>query len=341
MNVLIVGHFYTSAFGLHISETLNEMGHTTFHYEPGLKYRSRNSLIGKRWNSIKQTAYDEFLSKISIVQRFNARPLNAVISDHQIDLTIVLHDYLFPEEVKKIKNETKAPIVLWFPDPISNFKKSMFLLSDYDYYFFVDMYIVDTLNKDFKLNTRFLPQACFPKYHKPTDLTLSEKKVYGCDIGNVGNMNVNRIALYRMLREYNIKMWGGAPPYWVNDQQIKPMMQAKFVRHEEKAKAFRGAKIILNNLMASVINGVNKRVFEATACGAFVLMKYFPVLEELYDIDQEIAVYHNFDDMVKKIDYYLKHDDERKAIADAGMKRAHRDHSYEIRLKEMLSVIFD
>ncbi|RLD59737.1 MAG: hypothetical protein DRJ01_10930, partial [Bacteroidetes bacterium] len=268
MNIIIVGNFYTGAFGRHIAEVLTEMKHNVFRFEPGIKFK-HNSILGKRWNTIRYTMYNEVFSKMSFVKNNDVKKLFVTAEQNKIDLTIVLHDYLSASHVKRLKNITKSPVVIWFPDALSNFKKSMFLTANYDVQFFVDKYISDTLKTDFRINTGYLPQACFPKYHFKTTLTKDEKQIFGCQITNVGNMYPARIALYRQLTKYDMKMWGDLPPVWADDDGIKPMMQGKHVHHEEKSKAFNGAKIVLNNLHPAVINGMNKRTFEITGCGAF------------------------------------------------------------------------
>jgi spore maturation protein CgeB len=338
MNILVIGNFYTGAFGKHTAEVLEDMGHTVFHFEPGIKFK-HNTILGKRWNTVRYTLYTEVFSKMSAVRNRNVKPLYSLLSENSIDLTIVLHDYLDPSQVKKIKEKTKSPIVLWFPDALSNFKKSMFLIAAYDILFFVDKYIVHELRNDYNLNTYYLPQACYPKYHQKVQLSSEEQKLYGCDIGNVGNMYPARIALYRQLKNYNFKMWGDLPPVWANDPIVKPMLQGVAVHHEEKAKAFNGAKIILNNLHPAVINGVNKRTFEVAGCGAFQLIKHRDALEDLFIEGKEIVSYKNFNDLIEKIDYYLQNDKEREEIAKAAMIRAHKEHTLEIRLQELIDQI--
>ena len=40
-----------------------------------------------------------------------------------------------------------------------------------------------------------------------------------------------------------------------------------------------------------------------------------------------------------KIDYLLSHEDERKEIAENGYKRILKDHTYDARVNEMLSLL--
>jgi len=339
MNILIVGNFYTEAFGQHVAETLEDMQHTVFRFEPGIKFK-HNSVFGKRWNTIRQSIYNEILIKVNTFDTFEKRPLFKIVKENEIDLTIVLKDYLNPKQLSLLKNYTSAPVILWFPDAIINFNRSMFLIAGYDALFFHDKYIVKELVSNYNLNTYYLPQGCYPKYHYKIKMTSNDNKIYGCDISNVGNMYPARIALFNQLTKYNIKIWGNLPPIWADNKKINLMLQGKYVRLEEKIKAFNGAKIVLNNLHPAEINGVNKRTFEATGCGAFLMVNYRPALEELYDIGKEVVAYHNFDDMIEKIDYYLTHEEERQKIAEAGYKRTHKDHTLEKRLNKLFKIVF-
>jgi spore maturation protein CgeB len=323
MDILIIGQFHTEGFGLHISETLKEMGHNPFCFEPGIKFSSK-SIFGKRWNNITHTLYIEILSKIRSYRNIKFSKLYKSLTTFKADLTIVLHDFLLPEEVDKIKQLTNSPIVLWFPDAIVNFGKSAFLISDYDCLFFSDKYIVDELRETLNLNTFYLPQCFNPKYHRKIELTQQDYEYYGCDITNAGNMYPNRMALYSQLLQYKIKMWGSPPAIWMNPQKIEHILMRKSVYNEEKAKAFLAAKIVLNNLHPSVIDGTNKRAFEIPACGGFQITSWKPSIKELFIDGKEIVTYKTYKELIEKIDYYLNHEEERQQIAAAGMRRAQK-----------------
>jgi spore maturation protein CgeB len=71
----------------------------------------------------------------------------------------------------------------------------------------------------------------------------------------------------------------------------------------------------------------NRRLWEATGMGTCLLTDWRPNLHEIFKIDEEVVVYRNVDECIDKIDYLLAHEDKRKAIAEAGMKRTHRDYS--------------
>ena len=194
MNIAIIGKFYTESAANHIEETLQEMGHTTIRVEAEVNFM-QYKLLGFRGRNISKTFYNQFLSKIPTIRNIKSNAIYKIYKKNSIDLTIVLHDFLSKQDIDKIKKTTPSPIVLWFPDAISNFQKSMFFVAGYDYLFFVDKYIVEKLKSEFNLNTHYLPQCCNPNSHRIVDSTQEEKDFYKCEITNAGNFYPSSMAL--------------------------------------------------------------------------------------------------------------------------------------------------
>jgi len=71
----------------------------------------------------------------------------------------------------------------------------------------------------------------------------------------------------------------------------------------------------------------NRRLWEATGMGTCLLTDWQPNLHEIFKIDEEVVTYRSTYECIEKMDYLLAHEDKRKAIAEAGMKRTHRDYS--------------
>jgi spore maturation protein CgeB len=219
----------------------------------------------------------------------------------------------------------------------------MFFTAGYDFLFFKDQYLVQTLKDEFGFNTQYLPQCCSEKVHKKTKLSEKDIDIYGCDIANAGNLYPSRAALYRQLLKYNIKLWGAPPPIWLNTEELKSIIMGKEVYGEEKTKAFAAAKIVLNNLHPAEINGVNKRTFEIPACNGFQITSFRPITAEMFELDKEIVCYKNLNELKEKIEYYLdpKNENERMEIIEAGRKRVLKDHTYAHRLKKVIEIVFN
>lgn len=87
-------------------------------------------------------------------------------------------------------------------------------------------------------------------------------------------------------------------------------------------------------------NANNMRLYEATGVGSLLLTDAKRNLGELFEVDREVVAYRDEDGLVEAIKYYLAHEDERREIAAAGQQRTLRDHTYAVRMRELVE-IFD
>ena len=84
---------------------------------------------------------------------------------------------------------------------------------------------------------------------------------------------------------------------------------------------------------------VKARFFEINACGGFQLSFYAEGLENAYDIGKDLAVFNNFDELTRRVKYYLDNDEERKNIAESGYKKTLAKHESSFKLAYILSHI--
>ena len=84
------------------------------------------------------------------------------------------------------------------------------------------------------------------------------------------------------------------------------------------------------------------RVFEGTASGALMLTDSAANgLPELFAAGKELVLFSDDEDLFSKIDYYLAHESERAAIADAGRRRTRSEHTYAHRAQAVLDTVLD
>ena len=93
----------------------------------------------------------------------------------------------------------------------------------------------------------------------------------------------------------------------------------------------------INQPDRKVVEQVKGRHFEINSCGGFQLSYYVEGLERHYQIGDEIAIYATPEELLQKVQYYLRHADEREAIAQRGHERTLRDHTMEQRLEQILT----
>ena len=84
---------------------------------------------------------------------------------------------------------------------------------------------------------------------------------------------------------------------------------------------------------------IKGRTFEVPACGGFLLDGRIDGIEEYFEVDREIVVYEDVDDMIDKARFYLEHDAARKAVAEAGYRRTHAEHTYRERFASIFRVM--
>ncbi|MCP4590433.1 MAG: glycosyltransferase [bacterium] len=97
-------------------------------------------------------------------------------------------------------------------------------------------------------------------------------------------------------------------------------------------RMIRTTPICLNVINGDNETGLNRRPFEITWAGGFLLSYDQPELGELFEIGKECAVFRNERELVDQINYYLAHPEERAAIARAGQQRTHHAHLLHHRL---------
>jgi len=213
------------------------------------------------------------------------------------------------------------------PISMKNLHPSMYVSSDthlgydyrvnkakeFDHVFVNQLDAVEMFKKD-GVDATWLPHAVEPQAY-PNSPTCMKKY----DIGFVGYVSFEKRAdmLDEFLKEF--------PNFWFG--------QALF---EDCAEIYRKSRIVFNT---AATDDLNMRVFEATATGSFLLTENIPTIHELYEDGVHLVTYDSIPDAIEKARYYLKHEDEREAIAKAGMERTLQYHTYKHRIWKALDVI--
>ena len=84
---------------------------------------------------------------------------------------------------------------------------------------------------------------------------------------------------------------------------------------------------------------IKGKVFEYTMCGSFALCEYAPGLEHFFEAGKEIDIFHDKEELLEKVKYYLVHEEEREKIAQKGYERAVKDYAIERAVPKLISTI--
>jgi spore maturation protein CgeB len=331
MRILVTGSQYPDSFAKNIADTLKSMGHAVLAVEGTSMHR--HLILGSiRTFSILERAFPS-------IERIYQRGVVRAIKAFQPDLVVITYCNYAPQIIREMRHASPAKLVGWYPDALSNLGRQYLLVSDLDAWFFKDRYMVETFRAKLGLNAHYLPEACHPVWHRRVQLTEADRRKYGCDLCTASNMYYYRARILEIFDGYDLKIWGSSYPRWLVSP-LRAHYPGIYVAEREKAKAFNAAKIVLNIMHYAEIEGVNQRLFEATGCGAFLITGWNPALPELFEPEEEVVTFRSRRELKEKVDYYLAHPEERQEIAERGYARAHREHTYEERLRRMLEIAF-
>lgn len=260
------------------------------------------------------------------------RPLISRVNDSGCDVAISVEQSLMPVTVAKIKRGG-CRIALWYPDSVANISRMAMIASDYDALFIKDPLFVQRLDRVYGLPAVYMPEACNPQWHRPVGQSGREPFIVV-----VGNLYPTRARLLRRLQDAGIplKLYGANFPRWYDAGSLAKLFTYRFVTGEDKSRVFREARGVLNNLHPAEMNSVNCRLFEATGAGAAVLCEHRPILQDLFQVNKEVLSFSTFDELVDHCRALLDGGGLTQKIGDAATRRAHAEHTYEIRLTAML-----
>jgi spore maturation protein CgeB len=99
------------------------------------------------------------------------------------------------------------------------------------------------------------------------------------------------------------------------------------------------SKLNFNCTSLQMKGAVNQRVFDVPACGAFLLTDHRAQMERLFEPGREVAVYSHPGEIPDMVRHYLAHQGERDRIAKAARQRVLAEHTYVIRMGQLLDVM--
>jgi len=173
------------------------------------------------------------------------------------------------------------------------------------------------------VNARFITGGCDPTAHRMVDST---DPLYQSDVAFIGKPNTPERAEFMQVlaKKFDLKLWGsGWGKYGLS-------AVATDVYASEYRQICAGSKIMLGwNIDPTIDLYFSNRTWYTLGCGGFLLTAYSPSLQELLGRGKELDWFETVEECCEKIEYYLRHDEERQKIARAGYQLAHNEYSYD------------
>lgn len=345
--------------GLKYDYGVPERGHS---YEHSHFYGSLTRLHGGSHDVI-YFAFDEVMREVGR-EEMNKKLLHAV-NEHEPDLCFFA---LFTDEIKKstirkITDSGKTVTYNWFADDhwrFNNYSRHWAPL--FNWVSTTDSKAPAKYEKIGYKNVLKTQWACNNYVFRKTGTGIKH------DVTFVGQTHSDREEVVSTIRKagINIECWGAG---WPNgrishDDMIKMFSESKinlnFTKSSGTLRIKPIAKIFLNrraddsyqlvspflwwaNMRALLVDKrreqIKGRNFEIPGSGGFLLTGMADNLGDYYEDGKEIVIFRDTKDLIDKAKYYLKHEDERVAIAEAGYERTLREHTYEARFGDIFKTM--
>lgn len=289
--------------------------------------------------------------------------LKQVVLEQKPDL---LFCFLYQDEIKKeviefITNKTATKTFNWFADdhwrvPVySRYWASLFTKISTTHSEAVDKYaalgIKNVIHTQWAANVNvYKPQRTEHEYgvtfvgQKVGPREKFVKKLAGLGLGvetfgnGWGNGKVTLPHMLDIFSNSKINLNFVQIPFMNRGNILKPL--ARLVVKKENGKIRLDLKNVsrnLDSLFSRRTPMIKGRNFEVPACGGFVLSGNADNLRDYYEPNKEIVIFESLSDLVEKCNYYLENESERKKIAQAGLERTLREHTYEHRIKDIFT----
>lgn len=324
VRILVVGPLDPDAFADNVVDTCRRMGH-----DVRAVGAAREVPRGRRLQNATHVLADQ-VKRLDLVSQ---QHLVRAAREFQPDLVLTIDRRIRPEIAEAMRQNSGA-IALWFPDHVANMGKHDMFLAPYDRIYLKSQPVVNQLAGLQGLPVAYLPEASNSRWHNPIGHYGTEPVIV-----LAGNIHPTRAALLDRLivAQIPLAIYGAPMSTWVGYPRVRQAHRGRPVFREEKARVFRNARGVLNNLHPAEFAGSNCRLFEATACGAAVLTEWRAGMSDLFDHDREVLAFSTFDELVDRCRWLLQDPANGTPIADAAAIRSGRDHRYEARL----ATIFD
>ena len=342
MKILLLGNMKDLQSGLYIVNSIEELGH--------------------------KAAFVDTRAIISDFGVVNGQPLiieKVKELDFIPDITIVLKGLEMTYDTTKTVKELfpDAKFTNWFFDvyladkQIWENEKFYKVIELYDYFMCSLKGVADHLKIEGFKNAIHIPEACYPPLNGEQHLNNFQIGKYGSDvafIGSIGMLGIhqNRVKFLSKIASsgFDLKIWGTI----VGEEKSVPLDVRKCMTNESVINE-RHSQVCQASLVnigvdqdTTLVESWSARIYRIMCAGGLYLTTPTRGITKLFKIngvdkeitpDQDVVVFYNDEDLVKKIDFLLEHDDIRESIAKNGQKKVLAEHKFTDRIKEIIEVI--
>ncbi len=196
-----------------------------------------------------------------------------------------------------------------------------------------------------------LPLAAHQELFRP----MAVPEAYRTDVCFIGVAFWNRVKLFDHIAPYlknkKVLLAGSLWNRMERFSDVSAYVRDGWIEVPETVKYYNGAKIVINvhrtpeplsdnkNTHGWGAESVNPRTFEIASCGTLQLTDQRPELPDHYDVNSEVISFRTAEELMDRIEYYLRHEEERLWVAARSYKRTRAQHTFLHRVGYLLDVL--
>ncbi len=259
---------------------------------------------------------------------YAAQTLKKQIDSFKPDLIFYVSSFFIPQECYDILNDFPSiPRIGWVSDAFGKNEKSK---ADFlDVLFCSDTgYLKQT--KSFKSRNLYLPLCADETVFVNRGLPRTKPPFFA------GVGNDRRISYLKAVQDKCV-IYGRRWPV----DLLKQHDVHNYKLPHRKMQDFINKTIAPINMTFSknIIDGLNFRVFEVSACGGLIIVNTSKDLPLCYEVGKEAVTYKTPSDLNRLVHDIVSHPKKYCRIAEAGYRRTMAEHTYAKRLEQMLIML--
>ncbi len=267
---------------------------------------------------------------------YRQQQLEKAVAAFRPDVLLVIRGNSFDAEViRRLKDHyaIRHTVGWWVKDPRAGNEMQQDARI-YDHYFCIHRFGYE--EKD---NIHYLPALGVDRaLYRP----LPGEKTCRHEVVFVGGWSARRQEFVEKLLDLPLEIYG---PGWRKrrnwfNPQLREKVKANRIWGEELIVLYNQARIVLNiSSWDPGRSGLNLRVFDVPATGAFLLTDHSAELAQHFDLGQEVETFATPEELRAKIIYYLGHDQAREDVARNGYAKVLGFESYTDKMQLLLKTI--
>jgi len=277
----------------------------------------------------------------------NEKMLQLLSNDYHHLLWIDKGMTVKPETLRTvIKISPETIIAGYSPDdmlnPDNQSKHFLEGLQYYDIFFTTKSFGVEELKKLGCKRVEFIDNGYDPYTHRPVAVTKEDRSNFGGSVGFIGAYEQERAESVYFLSKNGItvRIWGSGWRKKKHASHSNIKIENIPLWGDDYAKAICSFDISLNFLRKANRDLQTTRSIEIAACGGFMLAERTTEHLSLFNEGVEAEFFSSNEELLRKVRYYLEHDEKRKSIAWAGYKRCiNSGYRNQDRLNKMIDYV--